>query len=131
MSANYLAFLANRTAKRAFNRPSGSGGGATPIDLSNLPVPAYDDAADIPPNEFGKAGGVLYWSNDGTAEPVIPISGMYPFITASGVGSPEGSVVGNIINMLYFDLAAGEATLANIWIFRGTVGQNTGWITWA
>lgn len=134
MSANYLAFLANRRAKQALARPDSvgtGGGGITPTDLAGLPVPDYDDAADVPVGEFGKAGGVLYWNNDGTVEAIIPLSSAFQQVVSSGTASPNGSVVGNITNAIYLEISGDGLTLVTIWIFRGTVGQNTGWITFA
>ena len=49
----------------------------------------------------------------------------------SGTASPEGVITGREKMQEYTQLAGDELTAITTWKFNGTVGENTGWITFA
>lgn len=46
-----------------------------------------------------------------------------------GATPPEGNVTGTVSGQMYLHVQDG--TLRNIYVFQGTPGQNTGWVTTA
>lgn len=51
-------------------------------------------------------------------------------VVTSGTDSPEGNVIGSAVNQQYYQLAGDGLTVVTVWIFNGTPGTDTGWITW-
>lgn len=127
MSANWTARQAKRLALQALNRPIPGGGGSSPTSLAGLEIPSYDDSADVPINEFGYAVGELYVNIDGT---VYQLTNPSPEVT-SGTDAPNGVVTGNVANQTYHQIAADGLTIITTWVFLGTVGTDTGWVTYA
>lgn len=54
-----------------------------------------------------------------------------PEADRSGIASPEGAITGLEKMQEYTQLAADGLTVVTTWKFNGTVGENTGWITFA
>ena len=156
MSANYLAIKALQRAKRNAGLISTSGGIVSTIPptyaLTNLipeselgvvngvlyfnddgairdvkildTVLDFEDSADIPLFTIGRVGGKLYYNPNGSTFELAPAP-------TSGIGSPEGVVTGDRVNQLYYQISEDGTVIVTDWLFLGTPGTNTGWVTYA
>jgi hypothetical protein len=93
-------------------------GGSTTLTMYPEGTTPY--ASDAPQRSLNKINTLL--------TSLIAAMGSGAASATSGTDEPNGSVTGTVDNAMYFQLD-GNGDVVTIWLFTGTVGQDTGWVT--
>ena len=105
---------------RLYNAVVALGGSTT---LTMYPEGTQPLPSDAPQRSLNKINTLL-------VSLIAAIAGGGTGSITSGTDEPNSSVTGLVDNALYVQLD-GDGDVVTIWIFKGTVGQDTGWVTFS